>query len=259
MSEQAAKPTGGIAHIAKSEISYGLRFLRDHGWRVLLVFVFVLLPLLGFAGLVGELREKDVFFFDAPIMLWLHQMASPSVDKFFVLMSRLGYMWGVVPIDVGILAWLVIRRRFRDGLFFGLAIIGSLVINLVAKNHFARVRPDLWLSLAPETSFSFPSGHAMASITLGVALILLFWPTRWRWLVFFFAFLFALLVGLSRIYLGVHYPSDILAGWTAGTAWVVAMYQLVASRAAPPPATKAVAASPDLIEKAGQPMPLAAG
>ena len=250
MSDKAAKPTGSAASVAGSELGYGLRFLRKHGLRILLVFFGVLLPLWGFAGLVDELREQEVFFFDIPVMLALHKMATPGVDAFFVLMSKLGYLWGVLPLDVGIIGWLIWRRRFRDGLFFGLAIVGSLILNLAAKNHFTRIRPDLWLSLQPETTFSFPSGHAMGSVTLCVALVLLLWPTRWRWWVLIAASSFVLLVGMSRIYLGVHYPSDILAGWTAGTAWVMAMYQLVASRAPPPPAGPKVAAGPDLIAEA---------
>ena len=249
MSAPSPANARAVAKVAVSEASYGLRFLRDHGWRVLLVFVGLLLPLLGFAGLVGELQEGDQFFFDAPFMLALHQLATPDSDAFFVLMSQLGYMWGVVPLDVLVLLWLVLRRRYRDGLFFGLAVVGSLLLNLAAKNHFARVRPDLWLSLAPEATFSFPSGHAMGSMTLGVALTLLFWSTRWRWMVFVLAGLFVVLVGMSRIYLGVHYPSDILAGWAAGTAWVVAMYQLVVSQAPPPPKTAAAAAAHDLIAR----------
>ncbi len=247
MADSAAK----VIPVAKSELEYGFRFLSSQGWRILIAMLGVLLPLIGFAALADELREGGVFFFDAPLMLALHQLASPGIDRFFVLMSNLGYLWGVVPLDVGILAWLVYRRRFRDGLFFGLAVVGSLIINLAAKNHFGRVRPELWLSLSPETTFSFPSGHAMGSVTLGVALMLLFWPTRGRWLVFAFAAAFIVLVGISRIYLGVHYPSDILAGWAAGTTWVVLMYQLVARRSPPPPSTASAPARPDLIAKSG--------
>jgi undecaprenyl-diphosphatase len=239
--DPAKSPTG----VLKSELSYGLDFIRKHPWRLLLPFVGVLLPLWAFAGLVVELREDGAFFFDVPILVGLHQMASPKVDAFFSLMSKLGYMWGVVPVNVAILLFLVARRRYRDGLFFGLSVLGSLGINLLAKEHYARFRPDLWLSIAPETTYSFPSGHAMGSATLGVAVTLLCWNSRWRWPVFALAATFVLLVGMSRVYLGVHYPSDILAGWAAGTAWVVAMYHLV-SREAPKPKPSA-AAEPDLI------------
>ena len=229
------------------ELGYGLEFIRRHPWRLLLPFVGVLLPLWAFAGLATEMREDGFLFFDIPAMVGLHQWASPRIDSFFSVVSRIGYLWGVVPANALILLWLVVRRRSRDGLFFGLAVLGSLAINLVAKNYFARVRPELWLSIAPEDSYSFPSGHAMASVSLGVAATLLCWHSRWRWPVLLASSAFIGLVGLSRIYLGVHYPSDILAGWAAGTAWVVAMYHLVA-REAPRPRPSA-GAEEDLIAR----------
>jgi undecaprenyl-diphosphatase len=248
-----AKGSGAPIAVAKKELGYGLTFLRQHGWRVLLVFAGVLLPLWGFAALALELREREIFFFDVPTMLALHRLASPQVDAFFVMVSKVGYVWGVLPADVIIVGWLVVQRRFRDGLFFGLAVTGSLILNVAAKNYFTRFRPDLWVWLQPEATYSFPSGHAMASATLATALIFLFWATRWRWLVTVTMVAFVILVGASRIYLGVHFPSDILAGWAAGTAWVVAMYQLVAGRAPTPQQTTDVAPAADTITAAGKP------
>jgi len=208
-------------------------------------FVGLLLPLWGFASLVGELHERKGFPFDAPVLNMLHALATPTLDRFFALTSKLGYLWGVVPLDLMVLLWLALRRRFRDGLFFGIAVAGSAVLNIVAKHHFARLRPDLWLPLAPETTYSFPSGHAMASTTLGMALIILCWPTRWRWPITVASLVFVLLVGASRVYLGVHYPSDILAGWSASIAWVFGMYLLVDRNAPPPPPS--AAASKDTV------------
>jgi membrane-associated phospholipid phosphatase len=72
-----------------------------------------------------------------------------------------------------------------------------------------------------------------------LAMTLLCWPTRWRWPVITASALFVVLVGLSRIYLGVHYPSDILAGWTAAIAWTIGMYILVDQKAPPPPPSAA--------------------
>lgn len=232
----APEKAPATAAVAASELRYGLGFIRKHPFRLLLPFVGVLVPLWTFAGLATTLRRGGIFFFDVPILAWLHAHASPGVDAFFQLMSQLGYLWGVVPLDVVVLAWLVWRRQYRDGLFFGLAVLGSLALNIGAKAYFARTRPDLWLSIAPEDTYSFPSGHAMGSATLAVALALLAWRTRWRWSVAAVGGLFVLLVGVSRMYLGVHFPSDILAGWMAATAWVVAMYQAVTREApAPPP------------------------
>ena len=227
------------ARLVGEAAAYGLRFLRTHVWRMALWFFCLLLPLWVFAALVGEVHEKDVFSFDAPILHLLHALATPTLNHFLVITSRLGYLWGVMPLDAIILVLLVVRRRFRDGLFFGISVMGSAMLNIVAKNYFARMRPDLWLSITPETTYSFPSGHAMGSTTLGMAVIILCWPTRWRWPALTVSVIFVLLVGVSRVYLGVHYPSDILAGWTAAIAWTFGMYILVDRKAPPPPSTAA--------------------
>jgi membrane-associated phospholipid phosphatase len=245
MDESVPPSSKQRVRIVGDELRYGLRFLRKHAWRIVLWFVGLLLPLWGFASLVGELHEKKGFPFDAPVLNMLHALGTPTLDRFFSLTSKLGYLWGVVPLDLMVLLWLALRRRFRDGLFFGIAVAGSAVLNIVAKHHFARLRPDLWLPLAPETTYSFPSGHAMASTTLGMALIILCWPTRWRWPITVASLLFVLLVGASRVYLGVHYPSDILAGWSASIAWVFGMYLLVDRNAPPPPPS--AAASKDTV------------
>ncbi|MEO8160496.1 MAG: phosphatase PAP2 family protein [Arenimonas sp.] len=236
---------------AGGQIGYGARFLSRESLRILGVFLLVVLPLWGFAGLADELREGEGFFFDQPILLALHQIASPGIDALFVTISKLGYQLGVLPADVLIVAWLLYRRRYRDGLFFGLAVIGSLLVNLAVKGHFARLRPELWASIAPEMSYSFPSGHAMGSATLAAALVVLLWRPRWRWWALAGGMAFVLLVGISRVYLGVHYPSDILAGWTAAIAWVMAMHWLVASRAPLPVSTAAAPATHDAIADSG--------
>lgn len=223
------------AHTIGSEIVYALRFARGHIGALLLVFFGLVLPLWGFAALYVDVHRHHVFAFDLPLLSMLHALETPTLDSFFVLISKLGFVWGVLPLDVIVLLWLALRRRYRDTLFFGLAVIGSEILNFAVKNYVTRARPTLWLSITPEATYSFPSGHAMASATLGVALILLFWPTRWRWLVATIALVLVLLIGISRVYLGVHYPSDILAAWAAGIAWTVAMHQLVDRTAPPPP------------------------
>lgn len=190
-------------------------------------FFCVLLPLLAFAGLADEVREKEIFFFDAPLLLGLHRLATPIFDQLFMAISKIGYQWGVIPLDILILLWFSYRKQFREGLFVGMAVVGSALLNVAAKHFFMRLRPALWLSITPETTYSFPSGHAMGSATLAMVVILLCWRTRWRWTALIVSVLFVPLVGVSRIYLGVHYPSDILAGWIAAIAWVVGVHELV--------------------------------
>jgi len=224
---EAARDTPGIAGAIGDDARFGVAFLRRHWRRLLLAFAGLLLPLWGFGELADEVREAEAFPFDAPILQFAHGIARDGFNRAFVLFSKLGYEWGVVPVDVLLVLALALSRKLREGLFAGIAIIGSALLNLGAKHLFARQRPTLWESIAPESTFSFPSGHAMGSITLAMVLVLLTWHTRWRWWVAVPMAAFVAMVGLSRVYLGVHYPSDILAGWAFSVGWVVGAYLLV--------------------------------
>ncbi|HSR64105.1 MAG TPA: phosphatase PAP2 family protein [Xanthomonadaceae bacterium] len=222
-----------VARTARQEARFGAAFFRVYGPRLLLAFLGVLLPLWGFGALVAELREGEPFAFDQPVLELLHGQASPALDRFALAASAVGYAWGVMPFDVLFVLALAWRRHFREGLFAGLALLGSALLNLGAKHSFRRVRPALWTSIAPEHSYSFPSGHAMGSMTLALTLLLLCWSARtpwgtpWRWWATVLGGLFVLSVGWARIYLGVHYPSDILAGWCAAAVWTAGAYGLV--------------------------------
>lgn len=224
MRKGAAEP---LAKTLEKEARFGAAFLRRYGWRLLLLFAGLVLPLWGFAELVDELRDREPFEFDEPILHFVHGLANDGFDQAFLLFSALGYHWGVVPFDIALIVTLALKRHAREGLFAALAIGGSALLNMAAKQSFARARPSLWESIAPETTFSFPSGHAMGSMTLAWVCMLLAWRTRWRWPVTVMAVLFTVLVGLSRIYLGVHFPSDILAGWAAASVWTAACFFMV--------------------------------
>jgi undecaprenyl-diphosphatase len=215
------------ARTLEKEARFGVVFLRRYARRLLLLFVGLLLPMWGFAELVDELREDEAFWFDEPILQFAHGLANGGFDRVVLLFSALGYEWGVIPLDVVLVLVLALKRHAREGLFAGLALAGSALLNLAAKHVYARTRPALWESIAPETTFSFPSGHAMGSMTLAWVCVLLAWRTRWRWPVTISAIALTLLVGLSRIYLGVHYPSDILAGWTVASVWAVSCFFMV--------------------------------
>lgn len=213
-----------------SDAGFGAGVLRRHGWQLVLVFAGLLLPLWGFAELADEVMEGEPFAFDEPILLFAQQLADEGLDRLFLLASNLGHEWGVVPADILLVLGLFLAGRRRQGLFAGIALAGSGLLNIAAKQAFARDRPTLWASIAPEHNFSFPSGHAMGSMTLATVLVLLCWPTRWRWPVLAAMLVFVPLVGFSRVYLGVHYPSDILAGWAAALAWTIAVWLLVNQR-----------------------------
>ena len=211
----------------QQEARFGAAFFRRHGWRLGLLFAGVLLPLWAFAELADEVREQEGFPFDTPILLAANAMARSGFDQLFLFFSAIGYQYGVVPVDIALVLLLAFKRRLHEGLFAGIALAGSGLLNVAAKQFFARDRPSLWESIAPEDNYSFPSGHAMGSMTLALVLVALAWPTRWRWPVLLAMAVFVTMVGLSRVYLGVHYPSDILAGWTAASVWTVGAYLLV--------------------------------
>lgn len=197
--------------------------VRRNAWRIGLLFAGMLLPLWIFAELADEVHEMERFVFDDPILLQAKVLAGPGLDGFFVVVSKLGYE-GVIAMDLVLVLTLLALKHWREAIFAATAFVGSSLLNVGAKQFFQRDRPTLWESISPEDTFSFPSGHAMGSMTLVMTAILLAWPSRWRWPVLLFASAFAVLVGYSRVYLGVHFPSDILAGWMAGTAWVVGVY-----------------------------------
>ncbi len=211
----------------REETRTGAWLLRRHGGPLLLLFAGLLLPLWGFVELADEVRDAEGFPFDAPILLAAAAMARSGFDQLFLFFSAIGYQYGVVPVDIVLVLVLALRRRYRESVFAAVATGGSGLLNVVAKQAFARERPSLWESIAPEHNYSFPSGHAMGSMTLALVLVLLAWPTRWRWPVLAAMAVFVPMVGLSRVYLGVHYPSDILAGWAAACAWTVGVYLLV--------------------------------
>ncbi len=192
------------------------------------------LPLLAFALFALGVVVQRPFGFDEPVLLWMREHAAPGLDRFFLAVSALGHRYGVIPADVVAVLVLAGLRRWREAGFAASAFVGSALLNRGGKAWFQRDRPELWESIVDESSFSFPSGHAMGSSTLALAAIALAWPTRWRWHAVAVGGLFVLLVGSSRVYLGVHYPSDIVAGWLLASAWVVAMYLLWFPRGARP-------------------------
>lgn len=105
----------------------------------------------------------------------MRSIATPGLDAFFGLISRVGYQYGVIPIDIAIVLVLLALRRWRESTFAALGFGGSALLNMGAKQFFQRNRPSLWESIAPESTFSFPSGHAMGLMTLAAVVVALAW------------------------------------------------------------------------------------
>jgi len=189
----------------------------------------ILLPLLIVGALGEDVLEQQRFAFETPLMLWLHAHSTPTLDHLAVILAYVGGYQVIAPVSA-VLSFALWRRAVLPARFFVIAVLGAAVLNSVMKFAFHRPRPELWPRLLQESGASFPSGHSMYSAAFVTALILLAWNTRLRWLALVLGTLFTLIVGWSRVDLGVHYPTDVLAGWLTGAAWVLGVYGLVRPR-----------------------------
>ena len=181
-----------------------------------------------FAWLAVAVVRTSGLPWDVAILEFWHRHATPGLDEAAVFLTIIGNTGPMVGLGVLVFLGLLARQRRRAAWLFCASVGGSMLLTQVIKPLVARPRPALWASIRPEHTFSFPSGHAMDTAALAAALVLLGWGGRargWGWLMV----LFSLAVGWARMYLGVHNPSDVLAGWAAAVAWVVLVH-LVAQR-----------------------------
>lgn len=182
----------------------------------------VLLPLGIFAILVWEVQVHPMGLWgETALLLGIHQMANPGLDHFVAIATRLGTRWGVLPVSLVLMGWLGRSRHWPAFIYLLITLPGSLLINHWAKAFWHRSRPALWAGIPPHLDASFPSGHAMVSMTFVAAVVILTRQTSWRKWVVGGGGLFVLFIGWTRLYLGVHFPSDILAGWMLAFAWAV--------------------------------------
>lgn len=184
-----------------------------------------------FLALAEDVTERQSFPLDLTLLRALHDRATPALTALARTLAVLGSpeVLGVVALLVTVA--LALRWR-REALVFALGVGGAAALDLASKALFARPRPTLYPHLVQEGSFSFPSGHAMGGLAFFLALHLLGWrrlPRRWRYLGVA-GIALALAIGASRPYLQVHYPSDVVAGWAFGAAWVLGVNLLLAPR-----------------------------
>ena len=179
---------------------------------------------IAFAKLGEDVLSRDpLVVYDADVAGWFHAHAVHVVTGAMLLVSQLGSTHVVLAIALVAIGVLYVRGRRGDACLVALAVAGGEALDAVLKSEFARPRPHLSDPLATAHGFSFPSGHAMASLTLYGALAYV--AARGRdaavaVAIGFAAVALVVAIGISRVYLGVHYMSDVLAAWAAGAAWL---------------------------------------
>jgi membrane-associated phospholipid phosphatase len=161
--------------------------------------------------------------------------------------TELGSTWAVTAIAIVVLVVGVGLGRWVEGLAGAFLIAVAALANSVLKTSIARARPDLLEPIVVERGFSFPSGHAaLSTVAYGIVAVLVSrsgLPPAARWAIVIGLAVLVVLIGLSRVWLGVHYPTDVLAGWAAG-ATIVLVYAALTRPASPAPAAEAADAGP---------------
>jgi undecaprenyl-diphosphatase len=210
-----------------------LRLLAD---RVEAATLIALLALVGgiwaFAAIAVEMSEGELTHFDETVLLALRAPGDPSdpigppaLELAMRDLTALGGAAVLVLLSLAAAVALLIRRRYADVAVLAVAVAGGLLVSNLAKVGFSRPRPELVPHGVDVMTSSFPSGHSMmAAVTyLTLAVMLARAETRAAMKLYYLglAAMLAGLVGVSRVYLGVHWPSDVLAGWAAGGAWAL--------------------------------------
>lgn len=197
----------------------------------LAVFLTVALLLLAFVEIADEVGEGEARWFDEGLLLALRTSdpADPIGPRWFEAsiaeITALGGFGVLALVTLLAVGYLLIFRKWGSALIVLIATLGGTAISEGLKVGFARPRPDLVAHAVDVTSMSFPSGHAMLSavtyLTLGALVARTQERRRARAYILGAAVLLTLLIGLSRIYLGVHWPTDVLAGWCLGATWAL--------------------------------------
>ncbi len=223
--ERVEQKTGGGQPPAQPNAPVVARPVRRY--RALVFQGYVVGAVIAFAALLLLARQIAYFTFDLSIERWVQAIQLPDFNLLMQFVSGLGFN-PLAPILVGLIllfVWVVGLRWEAAMLFFaasGISLVGGLIKLLVARH---RPAADLVHVFSPLSDYSFPSGHVLLfTAFLGFLLFLVYTLTPHSWVrtlgLFFFAALIVL-VGLSRVYLGQHWPSDVLGGYLLGSLWLV--------------------------------------
>jgi undecaprenyl-diphosphatase len=207
-------------------------WLGRHEFATLVVIVLIAAGVWGFAELADEVMEGETASFDERVLLAMRHPADRAdprgpewVEEIGRDLTALGGMATLTFLTLAVAGYLLLDGKRRAAVFVIAAIAGGMLLSLVLKESFDRPRPELVPYGSKIMTTSFPSGHSMMSavtyLTLGALLARMHARPAMKAYVLILAVLLTTLVGVSRVYVGVHWPTDVLAGWTAGATWAL--------------------------------------
>jgi undecaprenyl-diphosphatase len=178
-----------------------------------------------FGWLADEVLEGETRKFDEATRAAVHQLASPAMTT---IMRGFSFAGSTLALTIATIiggAWLVTKKRGREAKLFAVTMIGAALLNTTLKLTFKRARPLPFYDLLPPETYSFPSGHSLMSCCFFGALAAIVTARmkkkRARAIVWLLASTMFLLIGFSRIYLGVHHTTDVIAGFAAALIWIL--------------------------------------
>ena len=213
--------TQGLIKLWKQHVSTKLEPLLSAVWFGGITVA--ILSLWGFVQIADGVLEQETQAIDTAILQAIKLTHSPWLDQVMIGITFLGEPLVLMILSVGFSIILLLQRKWFSVVTLSILTAGGVELNFLLKDLFARTRPDLWDRILDVRQYSFPSGHAM--ISLIVYGFIGYWISthhrRWRNLVISIVTVLILAIGISRLYLGVHWPTDIVAGYAAGVVWLV--------------------------------------
>jgi membrane-associated phospholipid phosphatase len=201
------------------------RFLEFVSLSLLLGLTVAIGTLVFFGWLSDEVLDGETRHFDDVTRAAVHQLASPALTNVMRGISFLGSTLFLTMATTIAIVWFALRKWGREAKLFAITMIGASLLNIVLKLAFKRARPVPFFDLLPPETYSFPSGHALTSCCFFGALAALLTARikskQVRIAVWIICVTMFLLIGFSRIYLGVHYTTDVIAGFAAALIWIL--------------------------------------
>ena len=176
-----------------------------------------------FFQIAEKVFAEETTEFDTAILQSIYEQHTPLLNKIMTGITFLGNGSTLIYLSCIVGIVLLISRKFASAFTLIIVTSGGIDLNIWLKNIYARVRPALWERIVDATNYSFPSGHAMVSLIFyGFICYLLIVNFRsWTSIILFVTVSLILEIGFSRLYLGVHWPTDIIAGYAAGLVWLI--------------------------------------